>query len=110
MMMNKKMKAILFIVMAAGVALIAVCLLNYTSLRNELADCDRQLNESVEKWQKTAAEKEALQDDLKEKKKQLNIAQLELDSALEDAVVIQEEIDTLKKEVETLKQNSGNHD
>ena len=102
--MNKPLRITVCIVMAAALALMGFCTLNYLNLGKELRSCEAQLAESRTTWETIAAEKEALQTDLKAKQKELSIARLELDSATEDAKKIRAEIETLRTEIETLKQ------
>lgn len=103
-MVNKHLRFTVCIVMAAALALMVFCTLNYMNLGKELRSCEAQLAESRTKWETIAAEKEALQEDLQAKQKELNIAQLELDSATEDAAKIREEIEQLRTDIEALKQ------
>ena len=101
--MNKPLRITVCIVMAATLALMCFCTLNYMNLGKELRSCEALLAESRTVWETIAAEKEALQADLKAKQKDLSIAQLELDSATEDAETIRAEIETLRAEIEALK-------
>ncbi len=103
--MNKSLRITVCIVMAAAIALMGFCILNYMNLGKELRSCESQLAESRIAWETIAADKEALQADLKAKQKELSIAQLELDSATEDAEKIRAEIETLRDEIEVLKKS-----
>lgn len=103
-MMTKQMKPVIMIVMLAAVLLIVFCMSDYISLGRQLSTLQTQLNESMEKWQKTAAEKELLQDDLKAKQKELNIARLELNDLAKDAEEIRAEIEQLRSEIDVLRQ------
>ncbi len=105
-MMTKHLRITVYIVMAAAIALIAFCTLNYLNLGKELRSCETQLAESRTVWETIAAEKETLQADLKAKQKELNIAQLELDTATADAEKIRSEIEQLRNEIGTLKQGN----
>lgn len=102
--MNKSLRITVYIVMAAALALIVFCSLNYLNLGKELRSCESALAESRAKWETIAAEKESLQVDLKAKQKELNIARLELDSAVGDAEQVRAEIEQLRTEIEALKQ------
>lgn len=101
--MNKPMKIILCCVMAAALALMMICALNYLSLGRQLDTCKQQLAESRETWEGIAAEKEALQEELKEVRKKLNIANLELEQSTADADEIKAEIEQLRTEIDSLK-------
>ena len=103
--MTKQLKPYILIVMLAAVLLIVFCLSEYISLGRRLSSLYSQLDESTEKWSRTAAEKETLQVDLKAKQKELNIAQLDLNELTEDADAIKAEIEQLRSEIEILKQS-----
>ena len=103
--MSKTLKIPLCLVLVASLTLIALCTLNYLSLGRELSSCRLQLAESREKWKGIAAEKEALQEDLKAVQKKLNIANLELEKSTADAEEIKTEIEQLRKEIDELNQN-----
>ena len=105
--MSKSLKAILCFVMASALALMVFCFLHYLSLGRELGSFRQQLAESRETWEKTAAEKEVLQDELKEVRKKLNIANLELEQSTADADEIKAEIEQLREEIEFLKHNQS---
>ena len=68
--MTKQLKPYILIVMLAAVLLIGFCLSEYISLGRRLSSLYSQLDESTEKWSRTAAEKETLQVDLKAKQKE----------------------------------------
>ena len=103
--MTKQLKPYILIVMLAAVLLIGFCLSEYISLGRGLSSLCSQLDESTEKWSRTAVEKETLQFDLKAKQKELNIAQLDLNELTEDADAIKAEIEQLRSEIEILKQS-----
>ena len=103
--MNNQLKIILCLVMAAALALITVCGLNYLRLTKELRSSEQQLAESRETWETIAAEKEALQDDLRAKQKELKEAKLTLDETTERASELKAEIEQLRKDIELLKAN-----
>ena len=95
--MTKQLKPVIIIMMLSG----------YISLGQELRSLHAQLDESMESWQKTAADKETLQVDLKARQKELNIAQLDLDDLTKDADEIKAEIEKLKSEILILKQSGS---
>ena len=103
--MTKQLKPVVIIVMLTAILLIIFCISGYISLGQELRSLHAQLDESMESWQKTATDKEALQVDLKARQKELNIAQLDLDDLTKDADEIKAEIDKLKSEIFILKQS-----
>ena len=100
--MNNPLK---IIVMAVAVLLVVFLVSDYVSMGRDLRSYEQQLAQSRETWEGIAAEKEALQEELKEKKKQLNIAQLELDRSTEEASEIRAEIEQFRTEIEALKQS-----
>ena len=104
--MNKQLKIIICIVMISAIAMIFICGMNYSGLGKELRSLDRQLTESREKWEKIAAEKEALQVDLNENQKKLKSMQRTLDDKTKEAEEIRAEIEQLRSEIDTLKQDS----
>ena len=105
--MSKELKIILCLVMAAAFALIFVCGLNYLSLTKELHICEQQLAESRETWEQIAAEKEALQDDLRAKQKELKEAKLTLDETTERASELKAENEQLRKDIDLLKEKQN---
>lgn len=105
--MNKNLKVIICIVILSAVALMAVCSLRYLSLGRDLRSCEQELAESRARWESTAAEKEALQEDLKASQKKLNIAKLELEQAEKDAEEIKAEIDRLKSDILSLQSGAS---
>ena len=76
--MTKQLKPVIIIIMLTAILLIIFCVSGYISLGQELRSLHAQLDESMESWQKTAADKETLQVDLKARQKDLNIAQLSI--------------------------------
>lgn len=102
--MNKPLRLILCLVMAAAFALIIVCGLNYLRLTKELRSCEQQLAESRETWEKIAAEKEELQIDLRAKQKELKETKLTLDETTERASELKAEIEQLRKDIDLLKE------
>ena len=95
------------LVMFAALALIIFCVVQYNQMGIQLHDVKLQLAESMEKWETTAAEKEALQEKLKAIQKELNIAQLEYSQSVEDAEKIRAEIEQYRIEIDSLKQGKG---
>ena len=94
-------------VMAAAFALMIVCGLNYLSLTRDLLSCEQQLAESRETWERIAAEKEKLQDDLRAKQKELKETQLSLDETTERASELKAEIEQLQTDIELLKEKQS---
>lgn len=105
--MTKQLKPYILIVMTVAVLLIVFCSFEYISLGRQLSSLHSQLDESMEKWSKTAAEKETLQVDLKAKQKELNIAQLDLNDLTKEADEIKADIEQLRSEIEILKQSQS---
>lgn len=105
--MTKQLKTFIVIVMLAAVLLVSFCMYDYINLGQQLSSLHIQLDESMEKWSKTAAEKELLQVDLKAKQKELNIAQLDLDNLTKDSDEIKAEIEQLRTDIESLKQSQS---
>ena len=105
--MNKSTRLLLYIIMLAAMALICVCFLHYISLNRQYLDFDRQLSESRETWESIAAEKEALQVSLAEKKNELKEAELSYRESTERAEELKAEIEQLTEEIDNLKQNNA---
>ena len=101
--MSKHMKALILFVMFFAVFMIVFCTVRYIKLGADLDLCNRQLTESRNAWEKTAAEKEELQTILKAKQKELNKAQLDLDEALKDIDEVKADIEQLNFDIEALK-------
>lgn len=101
--MNKPMKILAWIVMAAAVLMMVFCSVTYVKLGRELGQYQQQLDESREIWEKIAAEKEELQKELKDKQRDLNKAQLDLDEATADIEQVKADIEQLTAEIEALK-------
>ena len=99
--MSKTQKLILWIVLAAAVLVMVFCTLNYLNLKGRLRETSLQLSDSRVTWEGIAAEKEALQEDLKTIKNELKEAELSLEEAQTRAEEIREEIKTLQDEIKT---------
>ena len=97
--MSKTQKLILWIVLAAAVLVMAFCSINYLNLKSRLRETGQQLSDSRVTWEGLAAEKEALQEDLKTIKNELKEAELSLEEAQTRADEIREEIKTLQEEI-----------
>ena len=68
---------------------------------------EQQLAESRETWEQIAAEKEALQDDLRAKQKELKEAKLTLDETTERASELKAENEQLRKDINLLKEKQN---
>ncbi len=101
--MSRNLKGILSGVMIVALALMLVLALHYGSLSRQLADTNRQLLESRNTWEQTAAEKETLQKELSGLKDALKEARLTLSESQERAETLKEEIATLEQEIQALK-------
>ena len=101
--MNKHLKIWLCIVMAAAVALMSLCTVEYLSLGSQLRDSENLLAESRAAWERIAADKVEIQKELKAKKENLKEAELTLSESAERAEELRTEIELLKQEIETLK-------
>ena len=107
--MKSSLKIILMVVMAAAIAVIG---LSWTSLFSDqrlLREKQAELEKSRETWEAIAAEKEGLQDELKEVENALKEAKLTLEEKTARAETLQAEIETLKQEIEALKQKTANN-
>ncbi|MBR5961156.1 MAG: hypothetical protein IKZ98_09200 [Clostridia bacterium] len=101
--MNKQVKAILCVVLVMSVTLMVVCGLYLSDLKKQLKETETQLSESLNAWKTIDSEKLVLQDDLKEVRNNLKEANQTITEWSEKSVSMQEEIDELRKQVETLK-------
>ena len=93
--MSKTLKALLCLVMISALAMMTVFFLRYRTERGALSALTAQLEESCASWEGTAAEKEAVNSDLRE-------AQLSLEEANEQAEKLTAQIETLKQEIAAL--------
>ena len=101
--MNKQLKIILSIALIMSVMLMVVCGLNLFSLRSQLKDVELRLEESRNTWEAIDADKRALQDDLKLVNNNLKDASQSLSEWAEQSVSMQQEVEELRTQVESLK-------
>ena len=101
--MNKQLKIILSIALIMSVMLMVVCGLNLFRLRSQLKDVELRLEESRNTWEAIDTDKRALQDDLKLVRNNLKEANQSLSEWSEQSVTIQQEIDELRMQIESLK-------
>ena len=101
--MSKHIKIILSIVLIMSVALMTVCALHLFNLRSQLKDTERRLEESRISWESIDTDKRALQDDLKLVRNNLKEANQSLSEWSEQSVTMQQEIDELRMQIESLK-------
>ena len=101
--MNKQLKIILSITLIMSFMLMVVCGLNLFSLRSQLKDVELRLEESRNTWEAIGADKRALQDDLKLVNNNLKEASQSLSEWAEQSVSMQQEVEELRTQVESLK-------
>ena len=102
--MNKGMKPLLWIIMLFAAALVIVCSVRYAELNSRLRAEEASLAESRAKWEGIASEKEALLEVLGEKQKELRETELSYNDSVQRAEEIRTDIETLRQEIEALKQ------
>lgn len=100
--MSKTMKILLCLAMVAALAVMTVLFLRYRSNSKTLSDLTAQLEVSRTSWENTAAEKEALQKELRTVSGNLREAQLSLEENTERAEELTAQIETLKQEIAAL--------
>ena len=109
--MNNPLK---IIVMAVAVLLVVFLVSDYVSMGRDLRSYEQQLARSRETWEGIAAEKEALQEELKEKlvgngyhfySDTDTEVVIKLDRSTEEASEIRAEIEQFRTEIEALKQS-----
>ena len=105
--MNKSLRITLWIVMVTSVFIISLCTYQYISLGRRLKETKTQLNASRETWEKTASEKEALQEILKTKREELKEAELSYSEATARADELKADIDVLNREITSLRNQTG---
>ncbi len=98
----KPIKILLCLAAVAALALSVVLALHFAGLNRQIRQQEVLLDESRAAWEKTAAEKEALQDERKQLNSDLREAQLTLSESRERAQELQEENDTLRQEIASL--------
>ena len=101
--MNKPMKVILSLVMAAALAVVLLSVLDYTSLGNRLKDLETQLLQATSDKEALVAEKEPLYKDLQDKRTELNRVTLSLAELTERQEELKTENEQLQKDIDTLK-------
>ena len=108
--MNKSLRILLFVALAAAVLLMVLSSMRYHDLGDQLSDLRFRLSESRSNWEKTAAEKETLQKDLDEKQLMLKKTEQSLNDATKKTEELRAEINLLKKEIEALQLNQPDPD
>lgn len=101
--MSKQIRIILCIVLIMSVTLMVVCGLHLFSLRSQLKDTENRLEESRNTWEAIDADKRAVQDDLKLVNNSLKEANQSLSEWSDQSVTMQQEIDELLTQIESLK-------
>jgi len=104
--MSKSTKVILCLVLVAALATMTVLFLRYRSGSQTLSALNAQLAESRNTWETLAAEKEALQKELKSVTNDLKEAQLSLQEATDRATELRSQIETLQQEIAQLEENA----
>ena len=102
-MKSKALMLLLCIVLLSAITLSCVLFLHYSNLGIQLESTRSELSVSRTAWETTAAEKEALQEDLTTLKNDLKEAELSLSEAQERSGTLKEDIDTLNQEISDLK-------
>ena len=97
--MNKQMKIILCVVLVFAFALMIVCGIHYTDLRNQLRDTGEKLAQSLETWKSIDREKRLVQDELKGIRNELK----EANQTITELSDIQAEIEDLRMQIDALK-------
>ena len=105
--MSKGLRIFLLAVLAASVFLVYHSFQNYQQLNRRLRADELTLSESRSSWETIAAEKEALQDELKLLKNELKEQELTLEESTGRAAELQQEIDQLKTDIDTLRNTSA---
>lgn len=100
--MKKSLVLSLWAAALAAVLLMVLFTSDYLNSRNELNLTKTQLAESRKTWENTAAEKEKLQDQLKQIRDDVKEADLSLRESTERAEELRAEIETLKKDIDRL--------
>lgn len=100
--MSKSVRWFLVPVLCAALALMAFLGMNWLDLGKRLHETNALLDGSRASWEKTASEKEEIQDQLKVLKDDLREAKLSLDEAEERAVSLEGEITQLRDEIALL--------
>ena len=97
-------RLILWLVILMAISLMVFLARDYVKDGVRLRELRQELETSQASWKKTAAEKEALQDELAEAQDALREAELTLQESTEKAAAVREEIAVLEKEIEALRE------
>lgn len=100
--MSKSVKGFLTAALCAALALMVLLAMNWLDLGKQLRETNGLLDVSRASWEKTAAEKEELQDQLKTLKDSLREAKLSLAEAEERAGSLEGEIKQLQDDIAQL--------
>ena len=103
-MSNKSVKLFCCLALFAAIALVCILFLHYRDLGAQIRNTEALLVQSRDTWEKTAAEKEALQADKKALENDLKEATLSLQEAQDKKKNLQEDIDTLSREISDLQE------
>lgn len=101
--MSKALKAVLCVVMICALTIMFFLGRDYYSSAALIREKSEELSRSRAAWEKTAAEKEALQAELKTVSEELREAELTLSEAIENAEKLQGDIEALEREIAELK-------
>ncbi len=101
--MSKWMKALLCVTIVFALSVMFVLGKNYFSSAAVIREKTAELEQSRNTWEQIAAEKEALQAELKTVNEQLREAELTRSEALENAEKLQGDIGILEQEIAELK-------
>lgn len=97
--MSKSVKWCLVPVLCAALAVMVLLGMNWLDLGRRLRETNVLLDSSRASWEKTASEKEELQDQLKLLKDDLREAKLSLEEAEERAAALEDDIAQLRDEI-----------
>ena len=97
-------RLLLWLVILMAASLMVFLARDYMKDGARLRELQQELETSQASWKQTAAEKEALQEELAEVQDALREAELTLQESTEKAAAIREEIASLEKEIETLRE------
>ena len=105
--MSKSLKFILILVLLFAVGLMALLVRGMAADRKTFREKQAELEISRAAWEKTAEEKEALQEELQEITDALKEARLTLQEKEARAEELRADIDTLKQDIAELKSRIG---
>lgn len=106
--MNKRLNILLCFVMVAALVLVCVRTVHFFSLSRQFRLDEQTLSDSRSAWEKTAAEKEELQKQLKALKDKLKEAELSLSESTDRAEELRQDISALQLEIDVLKSGKTN--